>query len=155
MKTHMLKYPPEHMSPSRLLHGVALLLSLACASVGGLGNRLGSHPASLAREWMDSSKTTESDTSLWVLASSGDDGVMHIRAGGTESRHYGYWYVHGSLASDDHALCFTNRPGRSAPTCRPFDLDSIATLQGFRRRLVIRGYRGAHSSSDRVLLERR
>ena len=135
-------------------HGVLLLAVVsACAGHTLIGGGLGSHPRELVGEWIDSAKTTATDSSLWVFAPTGDDAVRRVRASGERSvRHYGYWFLQGSLGSADRALCFTNRPGRSAPSCRAFDLDSMRTGDGVRRRMVVHGYRGAHSAGDRVLL---
>ena len=151
-------------APIALL-GAAMLMMVGCAGLAHLGSEFGNHPAALVGEWIDSVKTTPGDTSLWVLGPSGSDGFRRIRAasgdaaaadaGASEVRHYGSWYLSGNLAdAAGRALCFTNRPGRSAPTCRPFDLDSVASGAGLRRRLVIRSYQGGHSVADRVLLAR-
>ena len=153
---------------------IALLCSAACAvlscrSASLLGGSMRDHPVALVGAWVDSVKSTAADTSLWLLDASGNDGSQHIRRAtdgasngpatgayiATTARHFGYWFFRGALQdTSDRALCFTNRPGRSAPTCVPFDLDSARTPTGTRRRLVVRSYHGAHSTSDRVLLER-
>lgn len=138
----------------------------ACHSTAFLGAGMREHPVALVGEWVDSVKSTAADTSLWLLDASGNDGSQHLRriAGpaspsgpftATPARHFGYWFFQGALEDSSHrAICFTNRPGRSAPTCLPFDLGSVSTPGGLRRRLVVRSYHGAHTTSDRVLLER-
>ena len=154
MKSRMPKFPPDRARVAWPLCIVPLLLAAACASHGLLGGGAGVHPTELVGEWLDSAKTRAADSSLWVFTSTGEDQVRRVRPSGERTvRHYGYWFMQGSLGAADRALCFTNRPGRSAPTCLPFDLDSVRTAGGLRKRIVVRGYHGAHSSGDRVLLE--
>ena len=143
--------------------------SVACQprSFGGGGVR--NHPNALVGQWVDSAKSSPTDTSLWILDAAGNDNSQHVRlesdSSGTSTsparfvvaraRHYGYWFLRGELADrSDRRICFTNRPGRSAPTCEAFDLDSFPVAAGVRRRLVVRGYQGAHNTSNRVLLAR-
>lgn len=155
MKSRMSRSRPERGRPRGALPLVLLLASAACASLPPLGGaEFNNHPAALVGEWIDSVKTTAGDTSLWVLGPSGQDGMRHRGPGGPgDVRHYGYWYLRGTLdTATDRALCFTNRPGRSAPSCRPFELDTVTTPAGPRRRLVVHGYQGAHSTQDRILL---
>lgn len=149
---------------------LASLILCATAACHGLSFPAGSmrdHPAALIGQWVDSAKSTSTDTSLWLLDGSGNDGSQHVRRqldergastgpfSSTPARHFGYWFLRGTLRdSSDRALCFTNRPGRSAPTCRLFDFDSVSTTAGMRRRIVVRSYQGTHTTSDRVLLER-
>lgn len=159
----------SHRKRPRVLGILVLWAGVACAPPAMLGGAARNHPSALARTWVDSAKTLPSDTALWVLDPSGDDASRHVRRAVsnradstspapfqlTGGKHYGYWYFRGQLEdSSNRAICFTNRPGRSAPTCLPFELDSAQTLGAFRRRLVVHGYTGAHSSTDRVLLER-
>jgi hypothetical protein len=128
------------------------------------------HPAELVGQWIDSARSTPADTALWILGPSGADLSRHLRlrtgeaageAAGVSrfeegpTRRYGYWYLQGELGdAASRALCFTNRPGRSAPNCVSFDLDSTGAATGVRRRLVVRGYQGEHRTGDRVLLWR-
>lgn len=161
MKSRTKRFRPDVFRPRVSLLGATLLLTAGCAGVAHLGSDFGNHPVELVGEWIDSLKTTSGDTSIWVLGPSGTDGYRRIRAasgdapGDGEVKRYGSWYLAGDLADvAGRALCFTNRPGRSAPTCRPFDLDSVPVGIGRRRRLVIRGYQGGHSVADRVLLAR-
>ena len=142
---------------------LALLLPLlftACAGGIRLGGEQRNHPPELIGTWIDSVKSSPADSSFWELSSGGDDAFRRVRRVSPDSsprverRHYGYWYLHGSLADSlDRAICFTNRPGRSAPTCIPFSLDSPPAGGHSRRRLVVFGYQGRHSSGARVLLE--
>lgn len=139
---------------------VAPLLLAACASGLSLGGGAGAHPAALVGAWVDSVKSSPADSSYWMLSSSGDDAARRVRRTSPDSvptveqRHYGYWYLRGALADTaDRAICFTKRPGRSAPTCIPFALDSTSSGGRSRRRLVVYGYEGRHSSGARVLLE--
>jgi len=142
-------------------------LALACHPASFFGGGMRNHPAALVGQWVDSAKASPTDTSLWILDASGNDESQHVRLDSnadhttpaafvtTRATHYGYWFFQGTLQdSTDRAICFTNRPGRSAPTCRPFDLDSVSTARGMRRRLVVRGYQGEHETSNRILLER-
>ena len=149
-------------SPRRPLAVVALLVASigmtgACRP-GSLLPGLGPQPLELAGAWVDSAKSSPMDTSLWVLGVSGNDGSRRIiRAPdgviSTTDHHYGYWFFKGKLDDpNDRAICFTKRPGRSAPTCLPFSLDTVMSASGQRRRLIVRGYQGAHSTMDRVLI---
>lgn len=148
--------PMRRVLPLPLLLMLLLLLASACAGNSLLGGGAGAHPPELVGEWLDSAKTRSADSSLWVFTATGDDQVRRVGASGAVLvHHYGYWFVRGALTSADRALCFTNRPGRSAPTCLPFDLDSVRTDGSVRKRMVVRGYRGAHTTGDRVLLEHR
>ena len=139
---------------------LAPLLLAACAGGLAIGGGERTHPQVLVGAWVDSAKSSPSDSSFWVLSASGDDASRRVRRASPDStpriegRHYGYWYLEGSLGdSATRAICFTKRPGRSAPTCIPFSLDSTTTGGRARRRLVVYGYQGRHSSGARVLLE--
>ena len=149
------------------LLGLILFAVSACRGLAFPSGGMRDHPAGLVGRWVDSAKSTSSDTSLWLLDETGNDGSQHIRRGvgargenagpfvATTARHFGYWFFRGTLQdTSDRAICFTNRPGRSAPTCRPIAFDSVVTPAGMRRRLVVRSYQGTHTTSDRVLLER-
>lgn len=159
----MRKFLPDRFALASLI----LCAVAACRGLSFPAGGMREHPAALVGQWVDSAKSTATDTSLWLLDESGNDGSQHIRreldergAGtgsfsSTQARHFGYWFFRGALQdTSDRALCFTNRPGRSAPTCRQFDIDSMATPKGMRRRMVVHSYQGAHTTSDRVLLER-
>ena len=119
---------------------------------------LGNQPAPLVGVWVDSAKSSPADTSLWVLGGTGSDESRHIvhSPDGTTSetlRHYGYWFARGSVGdSVNRAICFTKRPGRSAPTCLLYSLDTAATPNGPRVRLLVHGYQGQHTTSDRILI---
>ncbi len=162
----MRKFLPEHLT---ILALVTVWFAMACHPASFIGGSTRNHPAALVGHWVDSVKSTPTDTSLWILDASGNDASQHVRvepesekqssaaAAFVTSRpkHYGYWFFRGALlASADRAICFTARPGRSAPTCLPFDLDSVTTSAGVRRRLVVHAYQGEHRTADRVLLAR-
>lgn len=161
----MRKFRPD---PHIALALLVAYTATACYPVSLIGGGVRNHPSALVGQWVDSIKSTAADTSIWLLGASGNDAAQHVRLESgsgqqasapafvtTPEKHYGYWYVQGSLAdSADRALCFTKRPGRSAPSCLPFDLDSVSTPAGMRRRLVVRGYEGQHTTADRVLLSR-
>lgn len=137
------------------------LLTFAASCAAGLRavGVTAAHPAPLVGEWVDSLHTSASDTALWVLRDDGQDLSVHLvpdsvaRTAGrvTSSRRHGYWYVQGSLADTaSRSLCFNTRPGRSAPTCVPFSLDSASRPW----RLEVFGYQGEHRKAKRVLLRR-
>lgn len=125
-----------------------------------------SHPPQLVGTWVDLAKSSPTDTALWILGPGGEDAAQHLvratadaNAGAafvlTEPKHYGYWFAQGAMSdSASRAICFTNRPGRSAPTCLSFALDSVREGSATRRRLLVHGYRGERHTSDRVLVAR-
>jgi hypothetical protein len=140
------------------------LAALAVATVAGCTRlHLGSgndHPRALVGLWVDSLKTSPTDTSIWLLTARGEDISLRIRKppvvpkARVEERHYGGWRMAGHLTDQaKRAICFTHRPGRSGWTCLPFDLDSAASGTGFVRRLEVYGYKGRQSTSPRVFLE--
>lgn len=144
---------------------VAGTLMLGCASVGA--HRADwNHPSELVGAWVDVAKSTPSDTSLWLMRATGEDGSQHIRATpspdsssrvfvATTPTLYGYWYLRGTMTdTSNRQLCYLNHSGRSTGHCIAFVLDTIATTQGPRRRLHLHDYRGLHSTSDRVLVGR-
>ena len=163
MKSPMRTSLPD---PRIALSSLILFAAGACRGLSFPAGGMRDHPAALVGQWVDSAKSTAADTSLWLLDGAGNDGSQHIRRlvdehgntgpfAPTTARHFGYWFFRGTLQdTSDRAVCFTNRPGRSAPTCRPVAFDSVSTRAGMRRRLVVRSYQGAHSIADRVLLER-
>ena len=120
------------------------------------------HPEALTGQWVDSARTNAADTSVWILKPNGDDLALRIGAPGdsggraSSPRLYGRWYLSGELADTaGRALCFTQRPGRDAPSCVRFRLDTVVVNGALRRRLTLSGYLGAHATSDRVLIARR
>jgi hypothetical protein len=143
-----------------------LLLGGACSSTTLLGGEMRNHPRELVGTWVDVAKSTPADTALWILAVSGEDASQHLRRDiapdGTVSpfvltapRRYGYWFARGTISdSASRAICFTNRPGRSAPTCLSFAYDSVREGRETHRRLLLHAYRGEHRTSDRVLVAR-
>jgi hypothetical protein len=141
---------------------VSIVSLVGCHSLAWVGADVRNHPLAMVGDWTDSLKATPTDTSVWRLGPSGqdesyhmvrDDTSAHFRA--TPARRYGYWYLQGTLGdTTSQAICFTNRPGRSAATCIAFRLDSTTAGAPSRRRLVLRGYKGQHHTADRVLLER-
>jgi hypothetical protein len=161
-----MKSRTKRSRPDRERLGVAAVAALAFAAgchTPGFFGAMRQHPVELVGAWVDSAKTTEADTTLWILGASGDDGAQHVTrdtsgAGRfivTEKRHYGYWYLEGEWSEPAHrTICFTNRPGRSAPSCTAFLLDSVPAGATFRRRLVVYSYQGQHRIADRVLLAR-
>lgn len=148
----------------RALTGLALLSVssiVAACFPARLFPILNSHPPAVVGEWVDSAKTQPRDTSLWVLGPSGEDESRHIvvqpdgALAASPRQHYGFWYLDGRVSDPaNRFLCFSKRPGRSAPTCLAFDLDTVATQLGVRRRLIVHGYQGRHTTSDRVLFAR-
>lgn len=162
MKSRVRKFQPDR--GWRVVGGaLALLIVASACHTPGLLGEARQHPPELIGAWIDSAKTTSADTALWILGASGEDATQHVvrdsSAHGafvtTPKRHYGYWYLEGAWGEPAHrTICFTNRPGRSAPSCATFQLDSVPSGGVFRRRLVVYGYRGAHHSADRVLLAR-
>jgi hypothetical protein len=134
-----------------------------CASADGGLFSLGPRPVELAGVWIDSVKTTTSDSSMWVLTPRGADrmlrihivteasGAMRIRRDDTR---YGSWYLAGALADTaKRTLCVKRRP-RDGASCMRFRLDTISSDHISRRRVTILEYRGDRTTSDRVLLER-
>ena len=112
--------------------------------------------------WIDVAKTTPTDTLAWLLEPNGADRTLQVRqlrddAGEVRReelrRSYGAWYMSGELRdTTGRALCFKPH-ARFGPTCFGFRLDTL-TAAPVRRRLTIIGYRGNHSTADRVLIER-
>ena len=154
-----MKFRRDHHSRPAVL-AVLCLVVVACTPAR-LFPILNSHPADVVGEWVDSSKTQPRDTSLWVLGPSGEDESRHIVVqpngvtADTARRRYGFWYFDGRLSdAANRFICFTTRPGRSVPTCLAFDLDTVVTSSGARRRLLVRGYQGRHTTSNRVLIAR-
>ena len=143
-----------------------LLLGGSCTSAFPLGGAMRDHPPQLVGTWVDLAKSTPTDTALWILGPAGEDDAQHLvrttpdtnaaaRFTSGVRKRYGYWFAQGQITdSASRAICFTNRPGRSAPTCMPFALDTVRDDGAMRRRLIVHGYRGEHTTSDRVLVAR-
>ena len=116
------------------------------------------HPDALVGQWVDSSKTTAADSSIWILAGDGRDLVLRITqapGGAQRPQEFGRWYLSGALAdTTGRALCVVRRPGRDAPSCARFRLDTLLADGRPRRRLVLFNYEGSQHRADRVLLER-
>ena len=156
-------------SPAGAARARALPVALAvtallagCTSLSRLPF-LGATPRSPASgEWVDERKSTSTDTTVWVLAPDGDDAllIVHSDAGGTrreQRQHYGRWSdgrVVDSAGASVSAICFVRRPGRDAPSCNRFTIDSADVGGSVVRRLTVHGYAGAHHTGDRVLVER-
>lgn len=150
----MLKF---RASVGRLRSVAVLFLVAACTPAM---REYGQRPPSLARDWLDTKKTLPMDTSVWRLSTNGTDLTVHVLvqrngAGGKPqevlSRH-GIWYMRGTFADTQRAICFNRRPGRAASSCIPFVVD---TLRDGRLRLVLREYVGTHETAPRTLIERR
>ncbi len=140
--------------------GAAMLAFAAGCASRALHLNSMSRPDALAGEWIDVRHATPGDTSIWVLGADGYDGSAHVIHQGTtdparnESR-YGSWYLHGAMSDGNgRSICFAKRIGRDSATCLPFTLDTVVTPDGPRRRLIVRGYPGQHSTGDRVLIAR-
>ena len=134
----------------------------ACSAACGRFFTLGPRPSELAGTWVDSAKTTQTDSSLWILAPNGADRVLHItvsprvntspRVESHETRR-GSWYMSGALAdASKRALCFKRR-ARDGPSCMRFRLDTVIK-NGSRRRLVLLGDRRERQTSEQVFVER-
>ena len=137
-----------------------LLGAAACASVPHLA--MSNRPAAVSGEWIDVRHATPDDTSLWILRGDGYDGTAHLirrvtEAGVVTERHqtkYATWYLRGDIADSTHQICFARRLGRDGLTCWRFLLDTIATADGMRRRMIVKDYQGQHTRADRILLAR-
>ena len=117
------------------------------------------HPAAVAGEWVDLKHTTPTDSSIWVLAPNGDDQTVRVtgdeRGWTSKRKHYGRWRLDGDLADvAGRRLCFVHRPGRQGGACIGFTVDVATTPTGPRRRLVLHGYQGEHTTGDRELFAR-
>lgn len=164
MKIRMPRFRPDGRRGSCAVG--LLLLGGACSSAMLLGGEMSHHPPELVGTWVDVAKSTPADTALWILAASGEDASQHLRRDPaadstgasfvlTAPRHYGYWFARGTISdSASRAICFTNRPGRSAPTCLSFAYDSVRAGRLTHRRLLMHSYRGEHRTADRVLVAR-
>jgi hypothetical protein len=154
MKIPMRKFPRSLL----LVAGILPALQ-GCAAGALLGSTADAHPSVLVGEWVDLSHTAAGDTALWVLGAGGEDLARRVvtdSAGGPRGHvvstiAYGHWHLRGALDDSVHrAICFSNRPGRSAPTCLAFSLDSTASPA----QLAIIGYAGRHRSGTRQFVRR-
>jgi hypothetical protein len=160
---------PKSLRERRAFHAAAaalLLVGGACGTVTRLGGTMRNHPPQLVGTWVDLAKSSPTDTALWILGSAGEDETQHLVRGTSDTnavalfapsapKHYGYWFAQGEITdSGSRAICFTNRPGRSAPTCLSYALDTVREGGTTHRRLLVHGYRGEHRTSDRVLVAR-
>jgi hypothetical protein len=144
----------------RSLRGRCLALIVIGTSLTACTTTLfspGPRPRELSAAWVDLSKATPTDTSFWILSPNGDDGSRRVHrdssgAWRSTTAHFGMWYTQGSLADTAARLCFQKR-ARFGASCIPFLLDTIRANRGTYRRLTLRGYRGTHSTGDRVLIE--
>lgn len=143
---------------------LALLIFLAPLSCSGtlpwLRGDLTHHPTALVGEWVDVAKSSPRDSSLWVLKPNGYDGGIHITrdsigdsAPHTARRKYGYWYVRGHGALQE--FCVNQRPGRDAPSCTRFTIETDSSVVPPRRIIRLSAYAGEHHTSQRVLVDRR
>ena len=154
---------PAHGAWPRAVRVVAAL-AVPMAS-GGCFLKPLQHPAPLVGQWVDSVKTTPTDTSVWILEPGGADLAMRVaqhREQGdsvfraARPRRYGHWYVSCAWAdTTNRALCFVRRLGRDGASCVRFRLDTVVVNGEARQRLFLENYRGQHTRINRVLLERR
>ncbi len=138
------------------------LVTIAAAGSAGCGPLNTGSPApdrgleAVTGQWIDLGHTAPGDTSVWVLAPGGRDDALKVSLGrdgvlkGTTTR-YGRWFVRPSPHPE---LCFTRRPGREAPSCSSFRVDTVVVGGQPRRRLWVGQYRGSHRTGDRELWER-
>lgn len=142
----------------------AIVLGLvACSPTGSNLLSFGPRPAKLIGTWIDSSKTTPADSSIWLLAADGADRSMRVLIGtmsdgsphaSRSETNFGYWYVSGTLGDTlRQALCFKRR-ARNGGTCVAFRLDTVVVNGRAQRRLLLSDYKGQHHTTNRVLLER-
>ena len=149
----------------------AVIAATAMASFAGLAScatvhrflSTGSRPVELVGQWVDSVKSTASDTSVWVLAAGSRNELLRIsvhRENGlvtleSKETYNGFWSLRGTMIDSKRALCLRREP-RSGPSCTRFDLDTVRSSTGETlKRLVLRSYEGDSPGADRVLLERR
>ncbi len=136
----------------------------ACATLNTWRGGVGNHPAALVGDWIDSARSTASDTVLWSLRANGTGEVAHVvewpAASGvtfrrTRERYDAYWYVRGDSSHPrTGALSPPPRPGRAPADCAGFELDTIPTAGEPRHRLVVFKFEGDPTPSTQVFLER-
>lgn len=144
----------------RLVMLMLMLLAVSTACASGGWYAIGPRPASLVGTWVDSTRSTPRDTVGWVLAASGEDRTLRVRAdsAGTpvatlKTARYGLWYLIGTLGdTTSQALC-VERNVRRGSSCFRFRLDTLRSGAAAmaRRRLWIYGPAYRHQST---LLER-
>jgi len=154
---------------ARRARAIAVVLSaqvFALESCIPAQSRLGGYyrPPQIVGEWIDVAKSSTADSSIWVLRRDGYDGIMHIRIvldslGAQrvvrDQARYGSWYASGTLGDTTRqTLCVSRRTGRFGASCVAFSLDTTRDESGVVRRLRLRGYRGQHHTSDRLLIAR-
>ena len=128
-------------SMKRFLANSLPVFALACASGTGLmGGSVRTHPAALVGEWVDVARTSTRDSSVWLLASNGDDGLLRITIDSTgaasrRTTHYGYWYAIAD--GNSYRLCITRRPGREAGLCSRIELHAPASDSADRRAFTL------------------
>lgn len=83
-----------------------------------------------------------------IVASSGHLGGAHVNPAVT----IGFWSIGRFPARDVLPYIVVQCIGCGG-TCMPFVLDTVRTPGTAYRRLTVRGYAGAHSTIDRVLIE--
>lgn len=138
-------------------------LPILAAVIAGCGGRNVSGPApdrgrgAVSGQWIDLGHTAAGDTSVWILAPGGRDDALRLSLGRdgvskSATTRYGRWFVRP--ADPRPELCFTRRPGREAPSCSSFRVDTIVVGGHPRRRLWLGQYRGSHRTGDRELWER-
>ena len=126
--------------------------------------RPGPRPAELVGTWVDSARTTPTDSLGWVLAGNGSDRrfVLSVRQKPglqtevtREEQSNGQWYLSGALPDTlGRTFCVWRR--HFLPSCFPFRLDSLTEAHGAgRRRLRIYPKGDPAGTPLYVFLERR
>ncbi len=122
--------------------------------------------AALVAVWIDSIRTSPSDTVEWMLSRDGSKRMRFtsVRAdsdGRSRTRERivsdGHWYVSRPMGDPPRPrFCFKKRPMDGA-TCVAFRLDTLpGSAPGeARRRLVVSSFDGSVAPASQVLLERR
>ena len=125
---------------------LTIATAMGCASANGGLFSLGPRPAALAGVWIDSARTSATDSSLWLLEPQGDERSVRVSAGRggvsgsrVERSPERSWYLSGDLTDTTHrSLCLKRRP-RDGATCMQFSLDTLRSGGGSRRRLIVFG----------------
>lgn len=145
-----------------------LLISWLCAT-GGCTSRIwwlrpGPRPAELVGTWVDSTRTTATDSVGWVLGDNGSDRrfVLSVRQKPglqtqvtRQEQSNGQWYIKGAL-SDTIGRTFCVWRQHKLPSCFPFRLDSLTQARGAgQRRLRIYPKGDPAGKPLYVFLERR
>lgn len=119
-------------------------ITAGCASANGGLFSLGPRPRALAGVWIDSVRTSATDSSLWVLEAKGNERSVRISAASamagqrrTERSPERSWYLLGDLTDTTRrSLCVKRRP-RDGATCSHFRLDTLRLAGTLRRRLIV------------------